>query len=165
METRLHRFLLSCHRRFGLHHYTPIVCPTFEYNFNTLCCICQRARSVLCNPTSKLALMDDAGSSLRDFKENISIKRPVWNAYLQYCILRNIFCAAMICKNAKFGAITFVNDDIENTDAWEQIRGIVPEADIKGRGKKLHPTDTKGCIYLSLPLILTFGIILHKWRS
>ena len=31
---------------------------------------------------------------------------------------------------------------------------IVSEAGIKGKDKYLHPTDTVGCNYLSLPLIL-----------
>ena len=33
------------------------------------------------------------------------------------------------------------------------LRGILPEAGIKGRDKKLHPTVSVGCNYLSLPLI------------
>ena len=79
--------------------------------------------------------MDGAVNSLHDFKKYIFIQRPVWNAYLQYWILHNIFYAAMICRNAKLSVIAFVSDDIENTDAWEQIQSVVPEAGIKSREK------------------------------
>ena len=41
------------------------------------------------------------------------------------------------------------------------IRSVVSEAVIKGRDKKLHPTDTVGCNYLSLPLILLLAS--HFW--
>ena len=39
-------------------------------------------------------------------------------------------------------------------------RNVVAEVNIKGRDKYLHPTDTVGCNYLSLPLIPSSGIIL-----
>ena len=131
----IQRFLLSCHRCFIFHHYPPMVSETFEHNFNTLCCICQSTRRVFCNTTSKLAFMDGTVRSLRDFKKYILIQRPVWNAYLQCWILRNIFYAATICRNAKLGVIAFVSDDIENTDVWEKIQSVVPEAGINGREK------------------------------
>ena len=37
------------------------------------------------------------------------------------------------------------------------IRTCVAEACIKGREKELHPTDSVGCNYLSLPLMPTSG--------
>ena len=39
----------------------------------------------------------------------------------------------------------------------ENVGTCVPEVGFKGRGKKLHPTDTVGCNYLSLLLIPASG--------
>ena len=41
------------------------------------------------------------------------------------------------------------------TSTW--YRSVVPEAGIKGRDKELHPTNTVGCNYLSLPLLLQYS--------
>ena len=45
------------------------------------------------------------------------------------------------------------------------MKTFVPEAGIKGRDKKLHPTDTVGCNYLSLPLIPAAGKEVLKYAS
>ena len=64
------------------------------------------------------------------------------------------------------------NNKIPPSDfVWltEYIRSVVPEAGIKGRNKQLHPTDTMGCNYLSLPLIsasdTTFLIPSYKYKA
>ena len=44
-----------------------------------------------------------------------------------------------------------------------QLSGVVPKAGIKGRHKWLHPTDTVGWNYLSLPLIPASGTTLFNW--
>ena len=45
--------------------------------------------------------------------------------------------------------------ELNYNDLW--IRSVVPEADIKRLDMWLHPTDTVGCNYLSLPLLPASG--------
>ena len=67
-------------------------------------------------------------------------------------------CIATI---AKPNHVIMVNESsvfsIDFADIQEYIRSVVPEADIKGRDKQLHPTYIVGCGYLSLPLIAVFA--------